>query len=140
MLTTFIPILIAGIVAFLLAIAMTLFAVYLGPRQPGYHKEDPYECGIVSDKPVIRRFDIRYYMIAILFIGFDVEIIFLYPWAVAYNKLGLFGFVEMLIFVLILLIAYVYAIKNGVFEWSLSKGRKVVRYDNPWEEFRGKTG
>lgn len=135
MLTSYVPISIMVIIAFLLAIVMLIFARYFGKQKPGYAKESRYECGIDSDKPAIERFNVHYYVIAILFIAFKIGLLFLFPWAVAYNKLGLYGFVQMLIFVAILLIAYTFAIKNGVFEWGSSKGKKVVRHDDPWDEF-----
>ena len=137
MLTSFLPIFLAAAVAFALAVVMTIIAKYLGPKRPSERKEDPYECGIIPEKPVIEKFNIRYYVIAILFIAFDVEVVFLYPWAVAFDKLNLFGFIEMVIFVAILLVAYLFAIKNGVFDWGeTTKSGKIVRKDNPWNEFR----
>ncbi|MFH1514578.1 MAG: NADH-quinone oxidoreductase subunit A [bacterium] len=136
MLTSFLPIILAAMVAFALAIVMTIIAQFLGPKRRSARKEDPYECGIIPDKPVVERFDVRYYVIAILFIAFDVEVVFLYPWAVAFDKLGLFGFIEMVVFVVILLVAYLFAIKNGVFDWGTTKSGKIVRKDNPWNEFR----
>lgn len=134
MLTTFLPIFITAVVAVALAIIITLIARWLGPKHPNPRKTDTYECGITPEKPVIQRFDVRYYVIAILFIAFDVEVIFLYPWAVAYGKLGWFGFIEMAIFVIILLFAYFYAIKRGVFNWDPARGRKVIREDDPWDQ------
>ena len=125
MITTFLPILISAVIAFLLAVVMVVIAWIIGPKRINPHRVEPYECGIVPEKRISERFDIRYYVIAILFIAFDVEIIFLFPWAVAFDKLGIFAFIEMLIFFLILLVAYIYAWRNGIFDWGASPDQRV---------------
>ena len=132
MLTSFFPIFIAVVIAFALAAVISILAGILGPHKPSRHKLEPYESGIVPEKPVLDRFDIRYYIVAIMFIAFDVEMIFIYPWAVAMEKLGLFGFVEMLISIAIILIAYFYAFRHGVFDWYRKQAR-IKRPDNPWQ-------
>jgi len=81
-------------------------------------KEEPYESGIVPFGPGTRRMPVRFYLIAVLFILFDIEVIFFLPWAVVFRKLGLFGLLEMLVFIGILLIGYVYAWKKGALEWE----------------------
>lgn len=90
----------------------------LGQRTRNKVKLAPYECGMTTIGPTRRMMTIRYYIVAMLFLIFDIEIVFLYPWAVITKRLGLFGFVEMLIFVLILFIGYVYVWKKGALEWE----------------------
>jgi len=133
MLTSFLPIFLAILIAFTLAAIISLLAGLLGPHKPDRHKNEPYECGIVPDKPVLEKFDIRYYAVALLFLAFDVEVIFIYPWAAASVKLGVFGFNEMLISVAILMVGYFFAIRNGIFNWNPHRHGRVVRDDNPWD-------
>jgi NADH-quinone oxidoreductase subunit A len=90
----------------------------LGPKKKSKVKEEPYESGIVPFGPGTRRMPVRFYLIAVLFILFDIEVIFFLPWAAAFRQLGLFGLVEMGVFVAILLIGYVYAWKKGALEWE----------------------
>jgi len=80
-------------------------------------KMAPYECGIETFEDPRQRYSVHYYLIAVLFVVFDVETIFLFPWAVQYKVLGLFGFIEMTVFIFILLVAYLYAWKKGALEW-----------------------
>ena len=90
----------------------------LGPKKRSKVKEEPYESGIVPFGPGTRRMPVRFYLIAVLFILFDIEVIFFLPWAVVFRQLGLFGLAEMGVFVAILLIGYVYAWKKGALEWE----------------------
>ena len=99
------------------AIALTLSAI-MGPRRPNPAKLAPYESGMPPFGSARRRFSIRYYLTAVLFILFDIEIIFFYPWAVLFRQLELFGLIEMGIFILVLLIGYVYVWRKGGFEWD----------------------
>lgn len=140
MLTTFIPILLTALVAFALAIVMIVIARFTGPHRPNPRKAEPYECGIIPEKLSPQRFDIRYYAIAILFLAFDVEIIFLFPWAVAFKKLGIFSAIEMLVFFIILLVAYFYALKSGIFDWGTPSGKRIERNDNPWDSMKSGIG
>ena len=94
------------------------FSHFLGHRTKSRTKLAPYECGMTTTGPTRRRMTIRYYIVAMLFLVFDIEIIFLYPWAVVSRRLGLFGFIEMLIFVFILFIGYIYIWKKGALEWE----------------------
>ena len=113
-------------VAVLVMIALAAFiAVFivgasylLGNRTRARVKLSPYECGMVSVGPARRRMTVRYYVVAMLFLVFDLEILFLYPWAVMARSLGLFGFAEMIVFVVILFIGYVYVWKKGALEWE----------------------
>jgi NADH-quinone oxidoreductase subunit A len=90
----------------------------LGPKKPNKVKDVPFECGELPFQLPTDRFYVRFYLIAMLFILFDIEIVFLFPWAVVFRTLQLSGFVSMLIFVLILGAGYVYAWKKGAFEWE----------------------
>ncbi len=102
----------------IIAVAIIGFSHFLGQRTRNKVKLSPYECGTTTIGPTRRIMTIRYYIVAMLFLVFDIEIVFLYPWAVITRKLGLFGFVEMLIFVIILFIGYLYIWKKGALEWE----------------------
>jgi len=114
----YIPILITLIVATLIGLLPLTMGMILRPRRPYSRKLSPYESGIQPLGEPRSRFSIRFYVIAILFVVFDVEVVFLYPWAVAFDKLGIFGFIEMMIFIFILLIGYIYAWEKGALEWE----------------------
>jgi NADH-quinone oxidoreductase subunit A len=118
MLESYVPIAILFIVATAIAALVIVLGVIFGPRRKSFRKMSPYESGMMPIGPGTRRMNVRYYLVAVLFILFDVEIIFFYPWAVTFRALGLFGFIEMLIFVAILLVGYVYVWKKGAFEWD----------------------
>ena len=90
----------------------------LGPRRPDPQKNSPYECGFEAFEDARMRFDVRYYLVAILFILFDLEIAFLFPWAVVLKEVGLFGFVAMMIFLGILVVGFVYEWVKGDLEWD----------------------
>jgi NADH-quinone oxidoreductase subunit A len=94
-----------------------LVAGLIRPSNPNQVKLAPYECGVQGVGDARDRFHIRYYVLAMLYLVFDLEVVFLYPWAVQYDKLGLFGLFEMLVFVAILLIGYFYAWKKGALDW-----------------------
>lgn len=99
-------------------VAVTLGVCFLiRPRRPDPEKLSPYECGIDPVMGTRERFSIRFYVVAVLFLIFDVEAVFMFPWAVVFSKIGLFGFVEMMLFIFILLIGYYYAWKKGALEW-----------------------
>ena len=103
-----------------LAFPFVVFALawIVRPDRPEEAKLERYECGIESEGEVWGRYSVQYYVIAVLFLIFDVETVFLFPWAVRYDVLGLFGFVEMGVFLLILVVAYAYAWKKGALEWA----------------------
>lgn len=114
----YLPILVLVVLAVgMSAIAIALSAL-LGPRKPAPTKLLPYESGMVPTGDARLRFSIKYFVIAVLFILFDVEAIFLYPWAVHFRQLRLFGLIEMLIFLLILFVGYFYAWRKGALEWD----------------------
>ena len=98
-------------------IAITLGTLF-GPRRPSSRKAAPYESGMTPLGPGNRRMPVRYYLVAVLFILFDIEVVFFLPWAVSFRQLGLFGLIEMIIFIVILLVGYVYAWKRGALEWE----------------------
>lgn len=100
-------------------VVMTLFAThYLGPRLRSKRKEMPFECGVESVGDARMPLNVRYFLTAILFVLFDVEVIFMYPWAVNFKKLGWFGFGEMLLFVGFLMAGFYYVIRKGVLDWE----------------------
>lgn len=101
-----------------LALIIVLLGVVLGPRNPSARKLQPYESGMVPVGEAMQRVPIRFYLIATLFIIFDIEVIFLFPWALVLRQLGVFGLVEMAIFLLILLVGFVYIWQKGALEWD----------------------
>jgi NADH-quinone oxidoreductase subunit A len=101
-----------------LAGLMVLLAAKLGPKKPSAEKLAPFECGMDPIDIPLGRLAIRFYLIAILFILFDVEVVFLYPWAVVYRELGMLGLVEMSVFLGVLLVGFVYAWDNKALEWK----------------------
>jgi NADH-quinone oxidoreductase subunit A len=118
MLVEYIPIAILFIVATAIAVLVISLGTIFGPKRKSFRKMSPYESGMMPIGPGTRRMSIRVYLVAVLFILFDVEVIFFYPWAVNFRALGLFGFIEMLVFVGILLVGYVYIWKKGALEWD----------------------
>ena len=118
MLLEYLPIAILVVLATILAGLVVLIGHIFGPRRPTLRKSQPYESGMRPIGPGTRRMPVRFYLVAVLFILFDIEIVFFLPWAVVYRQLGLFGLVEMLVFIVILLVGYVYAWKKGALEWE----------------------
>ena len=118
MLINYLPIFVLLIVSTALAVFVIAVGTFLGPRRPTYRKLQPYESGMTPLGPAQRRMPIKFYLVGVLFILFDVEVIFFYTWAVVFSQLGWFGFIEMLIFAGILLVGYVYAWKQGALEWE----------------------
>ena len=121
-LNPYIPILILIALALVIAAAMCFLsdglALLLRLKRPTGRKLAPYECGMTPIGAARVRFTIRFYLVAMLFILFDVEAIFLYPWAVVHRWLGLFGLIEILLFILVLGVGYIYCLKRGAFEWD----------------------
>lgn len=113
----YIAVLIFVLVGFAFGLGVLVLSWAVQPRKPDPTKLSSYECGIESVQQPRDRYSIRYYIIAVLFVIFDVETIFLFPWAVRYKALGLFGFVEMTIFIAILVIGYLYCWRKGALEW-----------------------
>ncbi|WNG89196.1 NADH-quinone oxidoreductase subunit A [Mycobacterium sp. ITM-2016-00317] len=119
------PILVLGAIAAVFAVGSVGIALLIGPRRYNRAKLEAYECGIEPMNPsdpgaaaTGHRFPIRYYLTAMLFIVFDIEIVFLYPWAVAFDSLGVFALVEMLLFMVVVFVAYAYVWRRGGLQWD----------------------
>jgi NADH-quinone oxidoreductase subunit A len=117
-LQNYLPILIFMFVALGLGIVMIALGRFLGPHKPDPEKLSPYECGFEAFEDSRMKFDVRYYLVAILFIIFDLEIAFLFPWATALADIGLFGFISMMLFLGILVVGFIYEWKKGALEWE----------------------
>ncbi len=118
MLGEYLPILLFLFVATVIAVALLTIGWLLGPRRANAEKLSPYECGFEAFEDARMKFDVRYYLVAILFIIFDLEIAFLFPWAVVFKDIGLSAIVAMAIFLGILVIGFVYEWKKGALEWE----------------------
>jgi NADH-quinone oxidoreductase subunit A len=118
--SSYVPILVLGALALAFALFSVVAGSLTGPKRYNRAKLDSYECGIEpTPQPVGGgRFPIKYYLTAMLFIVFDIEIIFLYPWAVTFDSLGIFGLVEMLLFIVAVFVAYAYVWRRGGLEWD----------------------
>lgn len=117
-LADYLPILVLGVLATLFAGLSFVASRLLAPARPTPAKAAPYECGIVPDREPAERFPVRFYLVAMIFIIFDIEIVFLYPWAVIFRQLGLFGLVEMLLFAAAVFVSFVYLVANGALDWG----------------------
>ncbi len=116
--TEYIPIFVLGVLAAAFSLLVIGISIYLGPRHRHARRMVPYESGITPQVSARIRFPVKFYLVAMLFIVFDIEAVFFYPWAVTFRQLRLFGFVEMLIFIGILLVGYFYIVKKGALEWE----------------------
>jgi NADH-quinone oxidoreductase subunit A len=114
----YLPILIQFFVAAGFVVTTMAATHMLGPKNKGKAKDESFECGIESQGNARTPFSVKYFLTAILFVLFDVEVIFMYPWAVNFKALGWFGFVEMLLFMAFLLLGFIYIIKKGALEWE----------------------
>jgi NADH-quinone oxidoreductase subunit A len=114
----YLPLLVMMILATLFAGLSIVASKLLGPKKPTPAKLAPYECGIVPDREPAERFPVRFYLVAMIFIIFDIEIIFIYPWAVVYRQLGAFGLWEMMIFAAAVFVSFIYLIGNGALNWG----------------------
>jgi NADH-quinone oxidoreductase subunit A len=117
-LTTYLPILIFFAIAAGLSLVMVVIPFILGKQKPDKEKLSPYECGFEPFGDARGKFDVRFYLVAILFIIFDLEITFLFPWAISLGKIGLFGFWSMVVFLAVLTIGFLYEWKKGALEWE----------------------
>src|SRR6202158_4026736 len=118
MLAEYFPILLFILVGLAVGVAPVVLGSLLGPHRPDPEKLSPYECGFEAFEDARMKFDVRYYLIAILFILFDLEIAFLFPWAVVLPEIGVFGFWSMVIFLAILIVGFIYEWKKGALEWE----------------------
>ena len=128
MLSSYLPVLLlAGLVGAFAVLSLGASAL-LRPRRPTPAKLSPYECGIEPERlPKTERFPVKFYVVAMLFIIFDIEAIFLFPWALSFRQLGLFGLVEMVVFIALVFVAYVYVWKKGGFDWEARAERTLSR-------------
>jgi NADH-quinone oxidoreductase subunit A len=130
MLSGYIPILVMLIVSAIIAGGMVVGSAVLGPKKPSPYKETSYECGMTPVGTARERFPIKFYLIAMLFIVFDIETIFLYPWAVTYSglphALKMFELIEMAVFVAILFVGYFYILGKGALDWDESEQARAV--------------
>jgi NADH-quinone oxidoreductase subunit A len=101
-----------------LAGALITTSTLIGKHKPSAEKDQPYECGIRPTGDARQPFSVHFYMVGLIFILFDIEAIFLYPWALIYHDLKVFGFVEMLLYIVILLVGYIYLWKKGALDWN----------------------
>ncbi len=118
MLAEYLPPLLFLIVATGIGIALIVVGNVLGPKRPSAEKLSPYECGFAAFDNARGQFDVRYYLVAILFIVFDLEIAFVFPWALVFRELGVFGLIEMGVFLALLVIGFIYVWKKGALEWE----------------------
>lgn len=116
--TNYLPILVLMIVALLFGLGALIAGILFRPRRPYDEKLGPYESGNIPVGEPRQRFSVHFYIIAMLFLVFDVEAVFLYPWAVVFDKIGFFAYIEMMLFIIILLVGYIYAWKKEAFTWD----------------------
>jgi len=121
MLVDYVPILVMFLVALFIAVFVIVLSGILGPSRPSKRKLMPYESGMDPIGSAQRRFPIKFNLVAMIFILFDIEAIFLYPWAVVYRELKIFGFFEMLVFIVLILAGFFYIWKKGVLDWAHSE-------------------
>src|SRR5450755_2196476 len=113
----YLPLFVFLIVALLFPVVLLWAAALIRPSTPGQVKQEAYECGIEAASNARGRYTVRFYIVSILFVIFDVETVFLFPWAVRFRALGMFGFIEMLVFLALLVVGYIWAYKKGALEW-----------------------
>jgi NADH-quinone oxidoreductase subunit A len=118
LLENYFPILMFILVGLGVGIGPLILGKLVSPHKPDAEKNSPYECGFEAFEDARMKFDVRYYLVAILFILFDLEIAFLFPWAVALQDIGLFGFLAMMVFLLVLVVGFIYEWKKGALEWD----------------------
>ena len=118
-LSEYLPVVILAVLALAFAVLSLAASALLGPHRPTPAKLAPYECGIEPERlPKGERFSVKFYVVAMLFIIFDIEVIFLFPWAVGFRALGVFGIVEMAVFIGLVFVAYIYVWKQGGLDWG----------------------
>ena len=122
------PVLVQVAIAAAVAVGLIVASSALGKRARSPQKDTPYECGMAPTGSARERFSVKFYLVGMLFILFDIEAIFLYPWAVVYRELKMFAFVEMLIFIVLILCGFFFIWKKGALDWSYSSDRKEERH------------
>ncbi len=118
MLDNYFPILMFIMVGLAVGLGPLILGKLVSPHKPDAEKNSPYECGFEAFEDARMKFDVRYYLVAILFILFDLEIAFLFPWAVVLQDIGLFGFLAMMVFLFVLVVGFIYEWKKGALEWD----------------------
>jgi NADH-quinone oxidoreductase subunit A len=118
MLSNYIPIALMIAISALFGVVMANFSKWIGPRRPDKEKLSVYESGMAPVGSTRERVSVKYYVVAMLFIIFDIELVFLYPWAVTFMSLGAFALAEMFVFIALLFVGYLYALKKGALEWD----------------------
>ena len=118
MLENYFPVLMFIVVGFAVGVGPIVTGALLGPHRWDSEKLSPYECGFEAFEDARMKFDVRYYLVAILFILFDLEVAFLFPWAIVLNEIGLFGFFSMMIFLGILVVGFIYEWMKGALKWD----------------------
>lgn len=118
MLDNYFPILMFIMVGLAVGLGPMILGKLVSPHKPDAEKNSPYECGFEAFEDARMKFDVRYYLVAILFILFDLEIAFLFPWAVVLQDIGLFGFLAMMVFLFVLVVGFIYEWKKGALEWD----------------------
>ena len=114
----YLPVLLFVIAAIAFGASTIAMSALIVPQRRGREKDSAYECGVDPVGDARARFNIKFYLVAVLFILFDIEAVFLYPWAVAFKQLGAYGLIEMMLFILILLVGYLYLLKKRALEWD----------------------
>ena len=120
----YLPLLLHFAIALGLAVAIVALSYFIGQHKPTRAKVSPYECGVLPIGNAQGRFSVKFYLVAMLFILFDVEAVFLYPWAVILRELKMFGFWEMMVYIAIILVGLFYVWKKGVLDWGLSHPKR----------------
>lgn len=118
MLASYFPVLVFILIGLIAGIAFILLGTILSPKRHYAEKDTPFECGFEAFENARMKFDVRYYLVAILFILFDLEVAFMFPWAVVFKELGAYGFWSMLVFIVLLTVGFVYEWKKGALEWE----------------------
>ena len=126
---SYLPILAMLILGVGFAAGSFVASALLSTRRPNLAKSAPYECGIVPSAEPAERFPVRFYLIAMIFIIFDIEIVFLYPWAVIFDRLDTFGLIEMVVFAVAVFVSFMYLISNGALDWGPAKRMRIVTSD-----------
>ena len=127
--TDYLPILVMLVLATVFAAASFAASSLLAPRRPTSAKVAPYESGIVPEYAPAERFPVKFYLVAMVFIVFDIELVFLYPWAVVFRRLEIFGLIEMGLFLLAVVVAYAYVLSAGALDWGPARqvGQRVIQ-------------
>jgi NADH-quinone oxidoreductase subunit A len=133
----YLPIVVLMVLATLFAGLSLAGSRFLGPKRPTSAKQAPYECGIIPNRQPPQRFPVRFYLVAMIFVIFDIEIIFIYPWAVMYHQLDTFGLGEMVAFSIAVLVAFLYLISGGALDWGPAK--RVAAADVPASRYTSTT-